>query len=75
MPALICLLISIVYGTMQLISSEELGFFLYQTDHYSCTKVENVPVITHLAGKALEMIHIIFGPHHHLKGWNHLRTC
>lgn len=30
------------------------------------------PLVAELAGKAVEVIHIVPGPHHHLEGWDQL---
>ena len=28
-----------------------------------------------LTGEALQVVHVISGPHDHLEGWNHFGTC
>lgn len=35
-------------------------------------QVSHSPLVAKLAGKAVEMIHIVPGPHHHLEGWDQL---
>ena len=33
---------------------------------------QHSPLVAELAGKAVEVIYVVPGPHHHLKGWNQL---
>lgn len=34
--------------------------------------VQHSPLVTELASEAVEMVHIVPGPHHHLEGWDQL---
>lgn len=34
--------------------------------------VSHSPLVAELAGEAVEVIHIVPGPHHHLEGWDQL---
>ena len=57
-----------LYGTPGLCSRCQLG----SAECVGSGTDQHSPLVAELAGEAVEVIYVVPGPHHHLKGWNQL---